>query len=71
MCVLMGLIPTENCFVQLIDHSMVCLELVAGQHGHHWVRALFERFNERFLRPLLLKKEVWAKGEGFMVNIFP
>ncbi|XP_026682738.1 sodium/hydrogen exchanger 2-like, partial [Diaphorina citri] len=40
---------------QLMDHVMAGIEDILGRHGNHHVRDRFKRFDNRFIRPYLLR----------------
>ncbi|KAI6234452.1 Sodium/hydrogen exchanger [Aphelenchoides fujianensis] len=46
----------EKVHENLIDNTMIGIELVIGKKGHHWIRNTFDRWNAKFFRPLLVKK---------------
>ncbi|CAD5206430.1 unnamed protein product [Bursaphelenchus okinawaensis] len=47
----------EKVHENLIDHTMIGLELVIGKYGHHWIRNTFEKYNLKFFRSFLIKKK--------------
>lgn len=40
---------------QLIDHLMAGMEDIVGKTGNYHVRDKFKRFDNKFIRPLILK----------------
>lgn len=40
---------------QLIDHLMAGMEDIVGKTGNYNVRDKFKRFDQKFIRPLILK----------------
>ncbi|CAD5209215.1 unnamed protein product [Bursaphelenchus xylophilus] len=47
----------EKVHENLIDHTMIGVELVIGKYGHHWIRNTFEKYNMKYFRSLLIKKK--------------
>jgi len=33
------------------------MERIAGLHGHHWMRGLFDEVNDKYLKPYLVKSK--------------
>lgn len=52
--------------LQLIDHLMAGMEDIVGKTGNYHVRDKFKRFDNKFIRPLILKHvQVWIHfGNG-------
>lgn len=38
-----------------MDHLMAGIEDILGKHGNHHIRDKFKRFDNRFIRPFLLR----------------
>uniref|UniRef100_A0A915EQK9 Sodium/hydrogen exchanger n=1 Tax=Ditylenchus dipsaci TaxID=166011 RepID=A0A915EQK9_9BILA len=47
----------ETVYENLIDNTMIGMELIAGRYGHHWVRNLYDSWNNAYFKPLLVKKK--------------
>ncbi|KAI5716221.1 hypothetical protein M8J76_002988 [Diaphorina citri] len=45
----------ERIHERLMDHVMAGIEDILGRHGNHHVRDRFKRFDNRFIRPYLLR----------------
>lgn len=41
--------------LQFMDHLMAGIEDILGKHGNHHMRDKFKRFDNRFIRPFLLR----------------
>ncbi|CAG9824521.1 unnamed protein product [Phaedon cochleariae] len=41
--------------LMLMDHTMAAIEDILGQHGNYHIRDRFKRFDNRFIRPYLIK----------------
>ncbi|KAI6203583.1 Cation H+ exchanger domain containing protein [Aphelenchoides besseyi] len=46
----------EKVHENLIDSTMIGVELIIGKKGHHWIRNTFDQWNAKFFRPFLVKK---------------
>uniref|UniRef100_F1KYG4 Sodium/hydrogen exchanger n=1 Tax=Ascaris suum TaxID=6253 RepID=F1KYG4_ASCSU len=55
---------TEYIYQNLIDYTMSGMEDIAGMTGHHTLRNWFNKFNRRFLKPLLLKRGARKKMDN-------
>lgn len=46
--------------IQIICDDLYALiaEVIIGKKGHHWIRNTFDRWNAKYLRPLLIKTKV-------------
>lgn len=49
------LLSIVNFCLQFMDHLMAGIEDILGKHGNHHMRDKFKRFDNRFLRPFLLR----------------
>ncbi|CAI5441724.1 unnamed protein product [Caenorhabditis angaria] len=47
----------ESIYKQLIDHTMVGMEDIAGFKGHHWIRDTWHHINHQYLKPMLINKK--------------
>ncbi|KAG7295947.1 hypothetical protein JYU34_021036 [Plutella xylostella] len=45
----------ERIHERFMDHLMAGIEDILGKHGNHHIRDKFKRFDNRFIRPLLLR----------------
>ncbi|XP_022904070.1 sodium/hydrogen exchanger 3 isoform X3 [Onthophagus taurus] len=45
----------ERIHERLMDHTMAAVEDILGQHGNYHVRDRFKRFDNKFIRPYLLR----------------
>lgn len=43
-------------FIKCIDHMMAGLEDIVGKTGNYTVRDKFKRFDNRFIRPYLIRE---------------
>ncbi|ELT87433.1 hypothetical protein CAPTEDRAFT_97875 [Capitella teleta] len=60
----------EQLHSRMIDHLMAGMEDIAGHHGNHNQRLLFENFNARYLKPMLIKRRnLRARGLSIL-NVY-
>ncbi|KAK9753380.1 Sodium/hydrogen exchanger family [Popillia japonica] len=45
----------ERIHERLMDHTMAAIEDIVGQHGNYHVRDRFKRFDNKFIRPYLIR----------------
>ena len=60
--------PTMNqrLHERLIDHAMAGIEDIAGLHGSQYMRVTFEQFDQKFLKPLLLREVPNTRESGII-----
>ncbi|XP_013416033.1 sodium/hydrogen exchanger 3 isoform X2 [Lingula anatina] len=46
----------EQLHERAIDHAMAGIEDITGHHGHHHLRDKFENYDNKYLKPLLLRE---------------
>ncbi|KAK9887130.1 hypothetical protein WA026_020576 [Henosepilachna vigintioctopunctata] len=51
----------ERIHERLMDHTMAAIEDILGQHGNYHIRDRFKRFDNKFIRPLLLRNHQGAE----------
>ncbi|XP_064215970.1 sodium/hydrogen exchanger 3 isoform X2 [Tribolium castaneum] len=51
----------ERIHERLMDHVMAALEDIMGQHGNYHIRDRFKRFDNKFIRPYLLRNHQGAE----------
>lgn len=51
----------ERIHERLMDHTMCAIEDIVGQHGNYHVRDRFKRFDNKFIRPYLLRNHQGAE----------
>ncbi|VEN49645.1 unnamed protein product [Callosobruchus maculatus] len=51
----------ERIHERLMDHCMAGIEDIVGQHGNYHIRDRFKRFDNRFIRPYLLRNHQGAE----------
>ncbi|XP_076264199.1 na[+]/H[+] hydrogen exchanger 2 isoform X4 [Rhynchophorus ferrugineus] len=51
----------ERIHERLIDHAMAAIEDIVGQHGNYHIRDRFKRFDNKFIRPYLLRNHQGAE----------
>ncbi|XP_039284492.1 probable Na(+)/H(+) antiporter nhx-9 isoform X9 [Nilaparvata lugens] len=51
----------ERIHERMIDHTMAGIEDILGHHGNHHLRDRFKRFDNRFIRPYLLRDHQGAE----------
>ncbi|KAJ8922415.1 hypothetical protein NQ315_004361 [Exocentrus adspersus] len=51
----------ERIHERLMDHTMAAIEDILGQHGNYHIRDRFKRFDNRFIRPYLLRDHQGAE----------
>uniref|UniRef100_A0A914ZA16 Cation/H+ exchanger domain-containing protein n=1 Tax=Panagrolaimus superbus TaxID=310955 RepID=A0A914ZA16_9BILA len=47
----------EKVYENLIDNTMINIEIILGKRGHHWIRNMYDTFHKSILSPLLIKKQ--------------
>jgi hypothetical protein len=47
----------EKVYENLIDNTMINIEVILGKRGHHWIRNMYDTFHKSILTPLLVKKK--------------
>ncbi|KPP76905.1 putative sodium hydrogen exchanger 3 [Scleropages formosus] len=55
--------------LQAFDHILVAIEDISGQIGHNYMREKWNKFEERFIRPLLMKTSA-RKSQDQLFNVF-
>ncbi|XP_050311886.1 sodium/hydrogen exchanger 3 isoform X2 [Anthonomus grandis grandis] len=51
----------ERIHERLMDHAMAAIEDIVGQHGNYHIRDRFKRFDNKFIRPYLLRNHQGAE----------
>ncbi|XP_066142092.1 sodium/hydrogen exchanger 3 isoform X2 [Euwallacea fornicatus] len=51
----------ERIHERLMDHAMAAIEDILGQHGNYHIRDRFKRFDNKFIRPYLLRNHQGAE----------
>ncbi|XP_060520653.1 sodium/hydrogen exchanger 3 isoform X4 [Cylas formicarius] len=51
----------ERIHERLMDHGMAAIEDIVGQHGNYHIRDKFKRFDNRFIRPYLMRNHQSAE----------
>lgn len=51
-----------------MDHLMAGIEDILGKHGNHHMRDKFKRFDNRFIRPFLLRNYQVSNIKQFSGN---
>ncbi|KAI1710783.1 sodium/hydrogen exchanger family domain-containing protein [Ditylenchus destructor] len=49
----------ETVYENLIDNTMIGMELIAGRYGHHWIRNMYDRWNNDYFKPMLIKSKAY------------
>ncbi|XP_018605907.1 sodium/hydrogen exchanger 3.1 [Scleropages formosus] len=65
---------SELCLIEKLqnrafDHILVAIEDISGQIGHNYMREKWNKFEERFIRPLLMKTSA-RKSQDQLFNVF-
>ncbi|XP_049819790.1 sodium/hydrogen exchanger 3 isoform X4 [Aethina tumida] len=51
----------ERIHERLMDHTMAAIEDILGQHGNYHIRDRYKRFDNKFIRPYLLRNHIGAE----------